>query len=67
MFLLLFYATVWAYFFYLLCLLGVMIAFIRFKTRQAALKSSLEFERKEKERIEELNQVKITFLYEYLS
>lgn len=35
-------------FFYLLCLLGVMIAFIRFKTRQAALKSSLEFERKEK-------------------
>lgn len=38
-----------------------MIAFIRFKTRQAALKSSLEFERKEKERIEELNQVKLRF------
>ena len=56
-----FYATVWAYFFYLLCLLGVMIAFIRFKTCQAALKSSLEFERKEKERIEELNQVKLRF------
>ena len=56
-----FYATVWAYFFYLLCLLGVMIAFIRFNTRQAALKSSLEFERKEKERIEELNQVKLRF------
>ena len=56
-----FYATVWAYFFYLLCLLGVMIAFIRFKTRQAALKSSLEFERKEKKRIEELNQVKLRF------
>ena len=56
-----FYATVWAYFFYLLCLLGVMIAFIRFKTRQAALKSSLESERKEKERIEELNQVKLRF------
>ena len=56
-----FYATVWAYFFYLLCLLGVMIAFIRFITRQAALKSSLEFERKEKERIEELNQVKLRF------
>ena len=56
-----FYATVWTYFFYLLCLLGVMIAFIRFKTRQAALKSSLEFERKEKERIEELNQVKLRF------
>ena len=38
-----------------------MIAFIRFKTRLAALKSSLEFERKEKERIEELNQVKLRF------
>lgn len=56
-----FYATIWAYLFYLLCLLGVMIAFIRFKTRQAALKSSLEFERKEKERIEELNQAKLRF------
>ncbi len=56
-----FYATVWAYFFYLLCLLGVMIAFIRLKLCQAALKSSLEFERKEKERIEELNQVKLRF------
>ena len=37
------------------------MSFIRFKTRQAALKSSLEFERKEKERIEELNQVKLRF------
>lgn len=56
-----FYATVWAYLFYFLCLLGLMIVFIRFKTRQAALKSSLEFERKEKERIEDLNQVKLRF------
>lgn len=56
-----FYATVWAYLFYFLCFLGLMIAFIRFKTRQAALKSSLEFERKEKERIEELNQIKLRF------
>lgn len=56
-----FYATNWAYLFYLLCALGVLIAFIRFKTRQAALKSSLEFERKEKERIEELNQTKLRF------
>ena len=40
-----FYATIWAYLFYLLCLLGVMIAFIRFKTRQAALKSSLGLRR----------------------
>lgn len=56
-----FYATFWAYLFYALCLLGVMIAVIRFKSRQAALKSSLEFERKEKERIEELNQIKLRF------
>jgi len=56
-----FYATFWAYIFYFLCLLSLMIAFIRFKTRQAALKSSLEFERKEKERIEELNQIKLRF------
>ncbi len=56
-----FYATVWAFLFYFLCLLGLMIAFIRFKTRQAALKSSLEFERKEKERIEEMNQIKLRF------
>lgn len=56
-----FYATFWAYLLYFFCLLGLMIAFVRFKTRQAALKSSLEFERKEKERIEELNQIKLRF------
>ena len=56
-----FYATIWAYLFYLLCLTALMVAFVRFKTRQAALRSSLEFERKEKERIEELNQVKLRF------
>ena len=56
-----FYATIWAYLFYALCLTALMVAFVRFKTRQAALRSSLEFERKEKERIEELNQVKLRF------
>ena len=56
-----FYATIWAYLFYVLCLTALMVAFVRFKTRQAALRSSLEFERKEKERIEELNQVKLRF------
>lgn len=54
-----FYATIWAY--HVLCLTALMVAFVRFKTRQAALRSSLEFERKEKERIEELNQVKLRF------
>ena len=56
-----FYATIWAYLYYVLCLTALMVAFVRFKTRQAALRSSLEFERKEKERIEELNQVKLRF------
>lgn len=56
-----FYATGWAYLFYCLCIIAGMIAIIRFKTRQAALKSSLELERKEKEQIEELNQIKLRF------
>lgn len=56
-----FYANVWAYLFYAICFCGLMIVFIRFKMRQAALKSSLEFERKEKEQIEELNQAKLRF------
>ena len=56
-----FYATIWAYLFYFFCLLGVMVAVIRVKPRRAALQSSLEFERKEKERIEELNQIKLRF------
>ena len=34
-----FYATIWAYIFYFFCLLGLILAFIRLKTRQAILKS----------------------------
>lgn len=56
-----FYATMWAYLFYVLCLAGLLAAFIRFKMRQAALRASLKFERKEKERIEEMNQIKLRF------
>lgn len=56
-----FYATGWAYLLYLLCVIAILTAIIRFKTRQAALTSSLEFERKEKERIEEINQLKLRF------
>ena len=56
-----FYATIWAYIFYLFCLLCIIVAFIRLKTRQAVLKKSLELERKEKERIEELNETKLRF------
>lgn len=56
-----FYATSLAYIIYFLLLICAMILIIRFKTRQAALKASLEYERKEKERIEELNQSKLRF------
>lgn len=56
-----FCATIWAYIFYFFCLLGIILAFIRLKTRQAVLKSSLEFERKEKKRIEEQNEAKLRF------
>ena len=56
-----FYASNWAYIFYFLILVGIIWFIIHFKTRQAGLKSSLEFERKEKERIEELNQTKLRF------
>lgn len=56
-----FYANLFAYLFYILLVSLVLIAIIRFNNRQAKLKASLEFERKEKERIEELNQTKLRF------
>lgn len=55
------YATVPAYLLYVLLLGGVMYLIIRFKSRQAQLTASLEFERKENIRIEELNQTKLRF------
>lgn len=56
-----FYASLFAYFIYVLLFGGLMYFIIRFKTRQAKLEASLEYERKEKLRIEELNQVKLRF------
>lgn len=55
------YATVWAYLLYVLIVIGVLYAIFRFNVRQAKLKASLEYERKEKEYIEELNQTKLRF------
>ena len=55
------YATIWAYLFYVVCILVVMQLIIWFRIRQSELKSSLDYERKEKERIEELNQLKFKF------
>ena len=56
-----FYASTWAYIIYILCIIGIIILIINFIIKQTSLRSSLRFERKEKERIEELNQLKINF------
>lgn len=55
------YANPYAYTLYALLLVGILSLFLHFKLRQARLQSSLEVERKEKERIEELNQTKLRF------
>lgn len=55
------YATPLFYLIYLLVGGGLIYGFFRFKQSQLILKTSLEFERKEKERIEELNQTKLQF------
>lgn len=55
------YANPYAYMLYALLVAGVLYVFFHFKMRQARLQSSLEGEKKEKERIEELNQSKLRF------
>ena len=56
-----FYANPYAYTLYALLFMGVLYIFFLFKLRQTRLQSSLESEKKEKERIEELNQSKLRF------
>lgn len=56
-----FYANIYAYLIYLLTICSILFIIIRFNNRQAKLKASLLFERKEKEKIEELNKSKIRF------
>lgn len=56
-----FYATPLFYFLYLIIIIGIIYSIIRFKQSQLLLQTSLEFERKEKEQIEELNQAKLQF------
>lgn len=56
-----FYQTWWAYLIYICCATALGAAFIRLRTRQLMLRSSLEYERKEKERIEGMNQLKLRF------
>lgn len=56
-----FYATIWAYLFYFILIFSIIYFIIRFKTRQSKLETSLRYERKDKERIEELNKAKLQF------
>lgn len=56
-----FYANPYAYTLYALLFAGILYVFFLIKMRQARLQSSLENEKKEKERIEELNQSKLRF------
>lgn len=56
-----FYATPFFYILYVVTALGIIYSIFRFKQAQFLLKASLEMEKKEKERIEELNQAKLQF------
>lgn len=56
-----FYATPLFYLLYVLVGGGLIYGFFRFKQSQLLLRTSLEYERKEKGRIEELNQAKLQF------
>lgn len=55
------YATPWAYLLYLLIGLGLVWGYYRFKRSQLLLRTSLAYERKEKEHIEQLNRSKVQF------
>lgn len=55
------YASNLAFVFYGLFVLGFLVGFVVFDRNRTLLKASLDFERKEKLRIEELNQSKLRF------
>lgn len=56
-----FYASGYAYVFYLLLATGALVWWIRMNKIRVLLKASLEMEHREKLRIEELNQAKLRF------
>lgn len=56
-----FRATIYAYILYVLAVLAVMFAVIHVRLRHIKLQASLNYERKEKERTEELNKNKLKF------
>ena len=55
------YATPLAYFLYCLFIISVMAVIYHFKKKRSLLQASLELERKEKEKIEEINNAKLQF------
>jgi signal transduction histidine kinase/ligand-binding sensor domain-containing protein/DNA-binding response OmpR family regulator len=56
-----FYATPLFYFLYIVIGTGLLYGYYRFKKNQILLQTSLKLERKEKEKIEEINQAKLQF------
>lgn len=56
-----FYATPLFYILYVSIAIGIIYSIFRFKQSQFLLKTSLEIEKKEKERIRDLNQAKLQF------
>lgn len=56
-----FYATWWAYIIYICAILAILYILIREHRRRLFLKTSLEFEMREKQYIEEMNQSKLRF------
>jgi ligand-binding sensor domain-containing protein/signal transduction histidine kinase/DNA-binding response OmpR family regulator len=53
--------TLWAYLVYLAVIAGLLILFMRYNTSWIRVKNQLILERKEKEQLEELNQMKLGF------
>lgn len=56
-----FYKSVWAYFLYALFMIIAVYAVVSFYYSKLKLRASLEYEKKEKKQIEELNQSKLRF------
>ncbi len=56
-----FYKTVWAYLILMVIIIVIIGVLFNFYTSKMKLRTSLEFEKKEKQQIEELNQSKLRF------
>lgn len=56
-----FYLTKLAYFIYFVLLICLIVAIAKFYSWRTKIQTTIEFERKEKERIEELNNIKFRF------